>query len=170
MQKPTPEDDSPTLSKEGIKRIQEIVGPFAWYSRSTDPTMAATLSSLAGRQAKATEQLKQEVHQFFDYCVTHPDATVRFMASDMILAIHSDASHLSEPGSKSRAAGHFYVAQKDDRDINNGTILTLSKLITHVMGSAGESEIAALFYSFKAAIPLNWHCKRLTTSSQQPPQ
>ena len=154
VQKPTPEDDSPTLSKEGIKRIQEIVGAFAWYSRSTDPTMAATLSSLAGRQAKATEQLKQEVHQFLDYCATHPDATVRFMASDMILAIHSDASHLSEPGSKSRAAGHFYVTQKEDRDINNRTKLTLSKIIKHVMGSAGESEIAALFYNCKAAIPL----------------
>jgi Fe-S cluster biosynthesis and repair protein YggX len=154
VQKPTPGDDSPPLSKAGIKRIQEIVGAFAWYSRSTDPTMAATLSQLAGRQAKATEQLKQEVHQFLDYCSTHPNATVRFMASDMILAIHSDASHLSEPGSKSRAAGHFYVTQKDDRDINNGTILTLSKIIKHVMGSAGESEIAALFYNCKAAIPL----------------
>merc|ERR1712086_720537 len=126
----------------------------AWYSRSTDPTVAATLSSLAGRQAKATEQLKQEVHQFLDYCATHPDATVRFMASDMILAIHSDASHLSEPGSTSRAAGHFYVTQKDDRDINNGTILTLSKIIKHVMGSAGESEVAALYYNCKSAIPL----------------
>ena len=154
LQRPTPEDTSPPLSKENIKRIQEIVGSFAWYSRSTDPTMAATLSSLAGRQAKATEQLNTEVNQFLDYCATHPNATVRFMASDMILALHSDASHLSEALSKSRAAGHFYLTQKDDRDINNGTILTLSKIIKHVMGSAGESEVAALFYNCKAALPL----------------
>ena len=46
------------------------------------------------------------------------------------------------------------MTQKDNRDINNGTILTLSKIIKHVMGSAGESEIAALFYNCKAAIPL----------------
>ena len=46
------------------------------------------------------------------------------------------------------------MTQKENRDINNGTILTLSKIIKHVMGSAGESEIAALFYNCKAAIPL----------------
>ena len=76
------------------------------------------------------------------------------MASDMILAINLDASHLLETGSKSRLAGYFYVIQKDDRDTNNGTILILSKIINHVMGSAGESQIVALFYNFKAAIPL----------------
>ena len=45
VKKPTPEDDSPPLSKEGSE-----------YSRSTNPTMTARLGSLAGRQAKATEQ------------------------------------------------------------------------------------------------------------------
>jgi hypothetical protein len=94
------------------------------------------------------------VNQFLDYCATHPDAVVRYKASDMILALHSDASHLSEPLSKSRAAGHFYLTNKDERDIDNGAILTLSKIIKHVMGSAGESEVAALYYNCKSAIPL----------------
>ena len=154
VQKKTPEDTSPELSPEGIKKIQDIVGTFAWYSRATDPTMAQTLSSIASRQSKATTQLKNEVNQFLDYCATHPDAIVRYKASDMILALHSDASHLSEPLSKSRAAGHFYLTNKDDRDVNNGAILTLSKIIKHVMGSAGESEVAALYYNCKSAIPL----------------
>ena len=100
--------------------------------------MAKTLSSIAGRQAKATEKLEEEVKWFLDYCSTHPDATIRFMASDMKLALHSDGSHLSEADSKSRAAGHFYLTNNDGRDTNNGAILTLSKIIKHV----------------KAAIPL----------------
>ena len=54
------------------------------------------------------------------------------MASNMILALHSDGSHLSEVDSKSRAAGHFYLTNKDDKDTNNGAILTLSKIIKHV--------------------------------------
>ena len=153
-QSAVPEDNSPLLSAEQLKRVQEAVGMFAWYSRSTDPIMAKTLSSIAGRQSKATEQLKKELHQFLDYCATHPDAKVRFTASDMILALHSDASHLSEPGSKSRAAGHFYLTKNDGQDLNNGAILTLSKIIKHVMGSASESEVAALFYNCKAALPL----------------
>ena len=89
-----------------------------------------------------------------DYCATHPDEKVRYIASDMILALHSDAWHLSEPGFKSRAAGHFYLTQNDGRDLNNGTVLTLSKIIKHVMGSASESEIAALFYNCKLALPI----------------
>jgi hypothetical protein len=83
--------------------------------------MTSTLSSLADGQVKATEQLKIYFNQFLDYYATHPDttATVRFIARDMILALHSTASHLSEPGSKSRAAGHFYLTHKEERDINN---------------------------------------------------
>ena len=79
--------------------------------------MAQTLSSIASRQAKATTQLKEEVNQFLDSWATHPDAIVGYKASDMILALHSDASHLSEPLSKSRATGHIYLTNKDDRDM-----------------------------------------------------
>ena len=116
--------------------------------------MAKVLSSIAARQATATEQVKAELHQFLDYCATHPDSKVRYIASDMTLALHSDASHLSEPHSKSRAGGHFYLTRNNSKDINNGAILTLSKIIKHVVGSASESEVAALFYNCKAAIPL----------------
>ena len=84
----------------------------------------------------------------------HPDAVVRFMASEMILALHSYASYLSEPGAKSRAGGHFYLKDKTDRESNNGAVLTLSKIVKHVMSSASEAETAALFLNCKAAIPL----------------
>ena len=67
---------------------------------------------------------------------------------------HSDALYLSEPNSKIRAAGHFYLTKKSDRDYENGAILTISKIIKHVITSASEAEVAALFYNCKAAIPL----------------
>ena len=72
------------------------MGDFAWYARAADTTMSKTLSSVAGRQAKATEKLGGGVKWFLDYCSTHPDATIRFMASNMRLALHSDGSHVSE--------------------------------------------------------------------------
>ena len=150
----TQHDTSPHISAERIKRIQDVVGTFAWYSRACDPTMAATLSSIATRQSKATTNLEDEVHQFLDYCATHPNAGVRFVASDMELALHSDASYLSEPNSKSRAAGHHFLTKRNDESFNNGAILTLSKIIKHVMTSASEAETAALFYNCKAAAPL----------------
>ena len=89
VQQAKPADDSTPLSKEGIKIIQQGVGVFAWYARAADTTMSKTLSSIAGRQAKATEKLEDEVKWFLDYCSTHPDATIRFMVSNMKLALHT---------------------------------------------------------------------------------
>ena len=42
-------DTSPTISPVRIKRIQDVVGTFAWYARVVDPTMAVTISSIASR-------------------------------------------------------------------------------------------------------------------------
>ena len=79
---------------------------------------------------------------------------IQYHASDMILALHSDGSYQSEPNSKSRAGGHFYLTNNDNKDLNNGAIHTLTKIIKHVMGSAGETEVASLYYNCKNAIPL----------------
>jgi len=130
------------------------MGLSNWYSRAADPTMARTLSSIAARQAKTTTKVRDEIKQFLDYCASHPNATVRFLASDMRLALHSDASYLSEPESKSRAAGHYYLANKNNDGLSNGAALTLSKIIKHVMTSASEAEVAAMFYNCKSAQPL----------------
>jgi hypothetical protein len=72
----------------------------------------------------------------------------------MILTLHSDASHLSEPDSKSIAAGHFYLSKHKDEIFNNGAVMTLSKIIKHVLSSASEAETAAIFLNCKATLPL----------------
>ena len=94
------------------------------------------------------------IKQLLDYVATHPSAGIRDVASDMILNLHSDASYLSEPKSESRAGGHFWIGNKGDKDFKNGAIVTLSSVIKHGMSSASESELAALFYNCKAAVPL----------------
>ena len=101
----TTHDTSPRISAEKIKHIQDVVGTFAWYSRACDPTMAATLSSIAGRQSKATTDLDAEVKHFLDYCHVHPNAGVRFVASDMILALHSDTCIYLSPIRKADQQG-----------------------------------------------------------------
>ena len=50
--------------------------------------------------------------------------------------------------------GHFYLTNKGDKDLDNGAVLTLTKIIKHVVGSAGEAEVASLYYNCKNAIPL----------------
>jgi hypothetical protein len=41
--------------------------------------------------------------------ILNPDAIVRFTASNMVLAVESDASYLSVVKARSCAAGYFYL-------------------------------------------------------------
>ncbi len=78
------------------------------------------LSTIASKQTTGTEQMIEKALQVLDYLVTHPNATVKFRASDMVMNIHSDASYLIEPKARSRACGHFFMGwmPKDNKPIN----------------------------------------------------
>jgi len=147
------EDQSPTLSKEDKTFIQEVIGVFLYYARAVDCTMLAALGSLASQQATPTENTMKKVKQFLDYAATHQDATITYRASDMIIAVHSDASYLSETNARSRAGGHFFLSENDEFPTNNGAVLTISQIIKVVMSSAAEAEIGALYINAREAIP-----------------
>ena len=121
-----------------------------YYARAVDPTMLTALSALAVQQAKGTEQTARNACKFLNYCATHPDTVLRYQKSDMILKIHSDASYLSEPKARSRAAGHFYMGNKGSTDDTaNGSILATTQVMKAVLASASEAEIGALFENCK---------------------
>ncbi len=61
--------------------------------------------------------------------VMQEDAILTYRASDMVLAIHSNASYLSEPKSCSRVGGHMFMARKDNILFNNGAILKILQII-----------------------------------------
>ena len=107
MQQPVPLDKTVPLSPEKINHVQVIFGTFKWYGRACDPTLTASLIAIASRQSKGTEAVLASSHQLLDHLVTHPDAAIRYHASDMILAFDTDDSYLSEPGGKSCAASYF---------------------------------------------------------------
>ena len=77
-----------------------------------------------------------------------------YHASDTIRAPIYDGSYLSEPKSKDKTAGHFYLTNKDTHYLNNGAILTLTKIMKHVIGSSGQIEVASLYYNSKNTISL----------------
>ena len=129
------------------------MGAFIWYGQACDPTLTATLSAIASRQTKGTEAVLAACHQLLDYLATHPDAAIRYHASDMILAFDTDASYLSEMDGKSRAAAYYYMTKKGQKEFTNGAVDILSTIIKHVMSSASEAETGALYYGCKRAIP-----------------
>ena len=81
--------------------------PRAHYACAVDSTMLVTLSAIASQQAKPTVETMRKTLKFLDYVSTHPDAILTFSASNIVLNVHSDASHLIEPKARSRAGGHF---------------------------------------------------------------
>jgi hypothetical protein len=53
------------------------------------------LNEITTEQTKATNKTQAATNQLLDYLATHPEATIRYHDSDMLLHIHSDASYLS---------------------------------------------------------------------------
>ena len=147
-------DETPTLDKAGKKFIQEVTGVFLYLARAVDGTMLTPLSALASEQSAPTITTMEKCLQFLDYAASQEDAILTYKASDMILAIHSDASYLSEPNARSRAGGHMFLAGKEDIPLNNGAILNISQTIKTVMSSAAEAELAALFINAKTAVSM----------------
>jgi hypothetical protein len=88
-------DDTPPLSAKQCLNIQKVTGSVLYYARAVDPTVLMPLNDITTEQTEATEKAQAATNQLLDYLATHPDATIRYHASDMILHIHSDASYLS---------------------------------------------------------------------------
>jgi hypothetical protein len=106
---------------------------------------------LASEQTKSTAATAEKIIKLLKYCTTHSEANLRYHASDMILNIHSDASYLSEREAKSRAGGFFYMGSNNDKPnrLTNGAIIIISTVLKHVMSSAAEAEIGAVFLNAK---------------------
>jgi hypothetical protein len=146
-----PIDTSPRLGPADEKRLQQIIGVFLFYARVVDSTMMVAVGRLGSLQAKATTAILPDVAHFLQYAATWPAASVVYHASDMMLAVDSDASYLSESGSRSRAGGRHYLRDSTGTRSDNGAVAIVSTIIDAVMSSACEAEYAALFLNAKMA-------------------
>jgi hypothetical protein len=88
-------DEKPPLTPKQCLKIQKVTGSVLYYARAVDPTILMSLNDIATEQTMVTEKTQAATNQMLDYLATHPDATIRYHASDMILHINSDASYLS---------------------------------------------------------------------------
>jgi hypothetical protein len=108
------------------------------------------------KPSPATKQQPPQWNILLNYCATNPDAELLYRASDMVLMNDSDADYLVAPEAKSRAGGHTYFGNRPNnpRQIINGAIYALTKLIKNVMSSAAEAEVAGLFMNAKELLPM----------------
>jgi hypothetical protein len=142
---------SPAHSDKDVNKLQQLTGTLLYYARAVDPTLIMPINVLASEQSNATEVTADKVIKLLNYCDTHPESKIRYHASEMIWHIHSDTSYLSENEAKSRAGGFFYMGNgtKNDKKLTNGAIVVVSKVLKHVMSSAAEAEIGAVFINAK---------------------
>lgn len=104
--------------------VQKVIGTFLYYGRAVNPTILAPLSAIASDQAAPTENTLKQTHQFLDYAATHPDAVLMYKASNMVLAVHSNASYLNEKthAAEQAAISFSETTQKTQRTMELSTI------------------------------------------------
>ena len=148
------EIESEKLDDAGKLFVQQVLGTFLYYGRAVDSTMLVALGSIATDQANPTKATMAKVDQFLDYAASQEYAIVTYHASDMVMAVHSDASYLSESKARSRAGGHFFMSSDHEIPANNGAVHTIAQIIKNVMASACEAEIGAMFVNAREAVPM----------------
>ena len=159
-QAPTKDDTSPQLPPAGVLRVQQVVGCILYYALAVDSTFLVALSDLGSEQSRATTDTQDAIVWLLNYAATHPDAILTYVASDMCLHAHSDASYLSVPRARSRSGGHFFFGDKPTQGISpsatiiNGAIHVVCQIIKSVMGSAAEAEIGAGYINARELLPI----------------
>jgi hypothetical protein len=148
-------DTTDSMDKDQTLTLQKVCDTFLFYGRAVDPTMFRKLNRMATARTKGTQATMAEMIHFLNYAASHPDSKIRYVARDMVLHVHSNASYLTEQEARSRAGGHFFLSSNPkDEPILNGPILSLVKTIRAVMSSAAEADVGATFYNCKEAAPL----------------
>ena len=94
-------DTSAPVGLDEQKYVPKVTGKFNWYARGDDGTLLTPISALTAQQAKLMQGTMKQVQQFVDYAATQELAVTTYRASDMVLAIHSNAGNLNEEGARS---------------------------------------------------------------------
>ena len=155
-QQPHKTSSSPLLDDQETKTIQAITGNFNFYSE-VDPCIKPALNEIGTVQASPTADTKRKVQMLLDYLHAHPDATLRYHASDMVLQVEADAAYLVLPQARSRAAA-WYILWNDPtthpNPMTNAPLHIMCNTIKNVMASAAEAEAGGLFMAVQRACPI----------------
>jgi hypothetical protein len=107
----TTQDETPPLTAKQCLNIKKVRGSVLYYAIAVDPNFIMPLNDIDTEQNEATKKT-QATYQLLDYLATHPDATIIYHASDMIIHIQSDASYISVSNARSRLGGLFFCGKK----------------------------------------------------------
>ena len=123
-----------------------------FLGRAFDSTLLCPISAIAPQSANPTVETMKQTQQLLDYIAMQKEAIITYSRSDMKLAVHSNVSYLSELKARSRAGGHLFLSKEAAIPLNNGVIINISHIIKHIITSATEAELAALYIMAREAV------------------
>ena len=141
----TQESKAPLLDDKAKQFIQQVCGKFLFLGRAVDSTLVCPIRAIASQSSKPTEDMMQQTLQLLDYLATQEDSVLSYHASDMVLAVHSDASYLREPKACSRAGGHLFLSSNTTVPPNNGAVLNIAHIIKNDVSLATKVELVGLY-------------------------
>ena len=130
--------------------------------RALDTTMLPALSEIPCGQSKHTQHTQQEFQKLIDYDDSCPNVVVICCASDMVLHVDSDASHLVLPKARNIIARHFQSSNHpkgNNHPFLNGALLVACTVLHHVLLSAAESETAGVFLQLPTCYLNSMHAR-----------
>jgi hypothetical protein len=127
-------DDTPLATLAQKKELQSVIGTLLYYSRAVDPLILTAVHELGSVQANLTIKDMLKMERLLQYLSTHRNYGIRYYASNMQLQVQSDAFYLCRPRARS--------------------IACTSKIISCIVASAAEAELAAGFQQAQIAVRL----------------
>jgi len=146
-------DRSPPMTPTQTKYLEQVCGKFLYIARTLDDSTMHAINDLSSNKNTATQTTQKELIKLLNYCASNPNPTKMYRASDMILAVDSDAAYLVASKARSRAGGFFYLTNKDGT-LMNASIAVTASIMRVVLSSASEAELGALFLNARKALPL----------------
>eukprot|EP00957_Ditylum_brightwellii_P200107 15254586-Ditylum_brightwellii.AAC.1 len=89
--------------------------------------MLVVIVTITTAQSKGTEAMAKAVEHLLDYCVSHPNTTIRYT-----------------PKAHSRVGGYFFLGSATDNNMNK-PLLAISTILHNMMALAAEAELGTLF-------------------------
>ncbi len=134
------------------------IGYLLYYGRLVDSRILPATCALASEQSIATLGTVKRLNRLLGFVSSHRDRHRVFSASDMILAVLSDASYLSGPRARSVTGSFHHLSRvplsglpSDARTFINGPLSCHSNVIPVVCSSVQEAEYAGLFTAARLA-------------------
>ncbi len=88
---------APLLDAKSKRFIQQVCSKLLFLGQAVDSTLLCPISAIASQSSAPTEDTMHQTQKLLDYLATQEDAVLTYNASNMILAVHSNARYLSKP-------------------------------------------------------------------------